>query len=137
VNRRQAIACGLALGALAMAGCGQSANRDAVRTVADRFYAALDQQDGSAACAQLSEDTVKQVEQDEKGSCPTAIAAVGLASSRVTRVEVFITNAKVDLANGASAFLEQTASGWKISAAGCRATDGDPKDRPLGCAVES
>jgi hypothetical protein len=135
--RRLIIAAMLSLGAPAMAGCGQSANRDAVRTVTDRFYAALDRQDGSAACAQLSADTVKQVEQDEKASCPTAIAAVGLEPSPVTRVEVFITNAKVDLANGASAFLEQTASGWKISAAGCRATEGNPQDHPLGCAVES
>jgi hypothetical protein len=122
---------------LGLTGCGQDGNRDAVQAVTDRFYAAIADDDGAAACEQLSEATLEQLEQDEKGSCPTAIDAVGLAPSPVTRVEVFITNAKVELANGASAFLEQTASGWKLSALGCRPTGGDPHENPLGCAVES
>jgi hypothetical protein len=125
------------LGALAVAGCGQSGNRDAVRGVADSFYAAVAQHDGSSACDQLSDATVKQLEQDEKAACPKAVGGLGLAPSRVVRVEVFVTNAKVDLANGASAFLEDTPGGWKISALGCRATNGDPRDHPLDCAVEA
>jgi hypothetical protein len=122
---------------LALAGCGQDTNRDAVRAVTDRFYAAIAGKDGAVACDQLSDATIAQLEQDEQGSCPTAIESVGLAPARITRVEVFITNAKVDLANGASAFLEQTRTGWKLSALGCRPTGGDPHENPLGCAVES
>jgi hypothetical protein len=131
------IGTGVALCALAMAGCGQSADRDAVRTVTDRFYTAVAAHEGSLACAQLSKETLKQLEQDEKAACPEAIGAAGLSPARIARVEVFITNAKVDLANGASAFLERTTAGWRISALGCRPTGGDPRQEPLGCAVES
>jgi hypothetical protein len=128
---------GLLLGALALAGCGQSANRDDIRAVTTRFYGALATNAGSVACAQLSEETVKQLEQDEQSACANAIGDVGLSPSRISRVQVFVTNAKVDLANGASAFLEETAAGWKISAVGCRPTGGDPHEQPLQCAVES
>jgi hypothetical protein len=123
--------------ALAGAGCGQDANRDDVQAVTGRFFAALAARDGATACAQLSTDTVDSLEQDEQSACPEAIAAAGLATSRVVKVAVYVTNAKVDLANGASAYLEQTASGWKLSALGCRATDGDPRSHPMSCAVEA
>ena len=46
-------------------------------------------------------------------------------------------NAKVDLTNGSSAFLEDTKDGWRISALGCRPTGGNPEEQPQGCAVES
>lgn len=120
-----------------MSGCGQSANRDDVTAVTGRFYAAVAQHDGATACAQLTAQTVKQLEQDEKARCTKAVDGLGLSPGRVARVQVFITNAKVDLTNGASAFLEQTASGWRISALGCRPTEGDPKQHPLGCTVQS
>jgi|SRR3954466_6975781 len=133
--RRTAIA--LALATLVLAGCGQDGNRDDVRAVTTRFYTALATHQGSTACAQLSSDTVKKLEQDEKARCATAIDEAGLVPSRIARVQVFEINAKVDLVNGASAFLEQTATGWKISALGCRPTEGDPTEQPLGCTVES
>jgi hypothetical protein len=135
--RRALTAAVLAGVVLAATGCGQDASRADVRAVAGRFYAAIASHDGSAACAQLSADTVKAVEQEEQGACAGAIAGVGLVPSRVVRVAVYVTNAKVDLANGASAFLEQTATGWKLSALGCRAVDGDPRQHPLSCTVEA
>src|SRR3954447_184223 len=133
------IATGAVLAGLALAGagCGQDANREDVRAVTGRFFAALAARDGATACAQLSTDTVKSLEQDEQSACPEAIAAAGLGTSRVVKIAVYVTNAKVDLANGASAYLEQTASGWKLSALGCRATDGDPRKHPMSCAVEA
>ena len=120
-----------------LSGCGQSASRDTVRAVTDRFYAAVAGDDGATACAQLAEPTVKQLEQDEKARCAQAVSALGLAPARIARVEVYVTNAKVDLTNGASAYLEETASGWRISALGCRATEGDPTEQPQSCSVES
>ena len=126
-----------AVAALALAGCGQSANRGDVRTVTDRFYAAVAQGDGALACAQLSAPTVKQLEQDEQARCAKAVGELGLSPARIARVEVFVTNAKVDLSNGASAFLEQTAHGWRLEALGCRPSGGDPEEQPLGCTVES
>jgi hypothetical protein len=127
----------IVVGAAALSGCGQSGKQDEVRTVTGRFYAAVQANDGSLACAQLSEPTLKQLEQDEKATCSKAVASLGLSPSPIVHVDVFLTNAKVDLGNGASAFLEQTATGWKISALGCRPTQGDPKEQPMGCAVQS
>jgi hypothetical protein len=125
------------LGALALGGCGQGADRREVRAVAARFYAAVGHHDGATACGQLSQETLKTLEQQEKAACDQAVGALGLTPARVDRIEVFIVNARVLLSNGASAFLDRTAQGWRISALGCRPTGGDPRDHPLGCAVQS
>jgi hypothetical protein len=135
--RMRWISMTLVLAAVALAGCGQSANRTAVRAVTDRFSAAVASHDGAQACAQLSQATVKQLEQDEKATCSQAVVSLGLTTARVARVQVYVTDAKVDFTNGASAFLQDTAGGWKLSALGCRPTQGDPRKHPLGCAVES
>jgi hypothetical protein len=137
ISRRLVTALVLGTVALCGQGCGQDANRDQVRAVTGRFYAAVANHDGATACAQLDPPTLKQLEQDEKATCAKAVEALGLARASITRVEVYVTNAKVDLSNGASAFLEQTASGWKLSALGCRPSGGDPQVHPLGCTVQS
>lgn len=136
-SRRVVAAIALGAAALCGQGCGQDANRDQVRSVTDRFYAAVARHDGALACAQLDPPTVKQLEQAEKATCAKAVEALGLAPARIARVAVYVTNAKVDLSNGASAFLEQTATGWKLSALGCRPSGGDPQVHPLGCTVQS
>jgi hypothetical protein len=123
--------------AVLLSGCGQSANRADVRAVTDRFYAAVAAHNGATACRQLAAPAVKQLEQDEQATCSQAVGDLGLAPARIARVEVYVSNAKVDLTNGASAYLEQTASGWRISALGCRSTQGDPEEQPQSCAVES
>jgi hypothetical protein len=133
--RRTSIA--LMLGAVLLCGCGQSNARRDVRTVTDRFYAAVQGGDGPTACAQLSQETVKQLEQQEKKACDSAVGALGLAPARIAAVEVDAFNAKVDLSNGASAYLDWTTAGWRISALGCRPTQGDPRRQPMGCAVQA
>ena len=55
----------------------------------------------------------------------------------IDRTEVFITNAKVDLATGESAFLSREEDGWKLSAIACRAEKGKPADRPFECEAEA
>jgi len=52
-------------------------------------------------------------------------------------VEVFATNAKVDLSSGESAYLSPEPAGWKLSAIGCKPEEGKPRDRPLDCEVEA
>jgi hypothetical protein len=123
--------------AVLLSGCGQNANRSDVRAVTERFYAAVAHDDGATACRELDEATVKQLEQDEKATCSQAVGDLGLAPARIARVEVYVANAKVDLSNGASAYLEETPSGWRISALGCRSTQGNPEEQPQSCAVES
>jgi hypothetical protein len=107
-----------------------------VRTVATRFFDALQRHDGRLACAQLSQDTVTAIEQQEQGACATSVTKLQLAPAPLRTLELYAFNAKVDLANGASAFLDRTATGWRISAAGCRATNGEPREHPLSCEVQ-
>jgi hypothetical protein len=126
--------CGVALVA---PGCGRDGDRAEVRSVADRFLRALEEHDGAAACAALSPDTRKQLEDDEQQPCREAVGSLGLQQAPVARVQVFITNAKADLANGDSLFLSQGREGWRLSAVGCRPAEGKPADRPYDCALEA
>ena len=54
---------------------------------------------------------------------------------RERSVDVYLTTAKVDLSGGDSVFLDQTGTGWRISAAGCRPQPGEEK--PYDCEIEA
>jgi hypothetical protein len=130
---------GFALVALAclVVGCGRSGDRADVRGVTQRFLGALERHDGTAACAELSRDTRSRLESSEQKPCRDSIGTLGLQAARVTRVQVFVTNAKADLANGDSVFLSEGMDGWQLSAIGCRPAGGKPADRPFDCALEA
>jgi hypothetical protein len=128
-----AIALLLVLGA---AGCGRESDATTARTVTDTFFAALDADDGERACAQLSPDTRATLERQEQTSCREAIAGLGLQGATVARVQVFVTNALVELTNGEAAFLDYGAQGWRLSAVGCT-SEGKPVDRPFDCELEA
>jgi uncharacterized lipoprotein NlpE involved in copper resistance len=117
-----------------LAGCGTGDDSAQVRAVTERFFAAVDH-DGSAACGQLSQATVKQLEDQEGKPCEQAIGDQHLQGAAIVGVEVYITSAKVDLASHQSAFLDRGPSGWKLSAVGC-AHGAKPADHPFNCEVE-
>jgi hypothetical protein len=119
-----------------VAGCGQSADRDRVAGVVTRFLQAA-QDDAGVACQQLSDAAVTTLEQQEQGSCADSVGKLGVRPSPIRSVELYANNAKVDLADGAVVFVEQTADGWRIDDVACRATDGDPRSHPMSCALES
>jgi hypothetical protein len=125
------------LGALATSGCGRSADRAQIESVTTRFLHAADGGQGGVACAQLTPDAVTQLEEQEQGSCPSSVGDLSLSSAPIRRVQVFAFNAEVQLADGAAAFAERTSDGWRLSAVGCRATQGDPQDHPMSCELES
>ena len=120
---------------LAGAGCGTGDDERRVRSVTDRFYAALQGHAGERACAQLSENTVNALESASGRSCAQAITALPLPGRRTARSIVYLDSARADVAGaaqGEAAFLDRTARGWRISAAGCR-----PKgDGPYDCQLE-
>jgi len=97
--------------AFGAAGCAQSDDRDTVRATTQRFLTAYSADRGETACGALSQDTRKELESQEKRSCPDAIGEVELEPGAVTRVHVTLTNAKVDLASGESLFLSEQAVG--------------------------
>ena len=124
------------LAVLALAGCGQSADRATVRSTTERFLRAYDAKQGEVACAVLSSDTRKALESEESKPCPEAITSIDVSGGPVLGVKVTITNAKVDLAGGESFFLSEQKSGWRISALGCRAST-TPTETPFDCELEA
>jgi hypothetical protein len=127
------LACCAAL-ALALTGCGRADDERVTSVVTERFLRAVEQRDGARACAQLSQGAVQALEHDQGKSCAEAAPDLDVSPSRVTRAEVFGTGAKVDLADGHSAFLELTRRGWRLAAAGCRP---EPDDQPFTCEVQA
>ena len=98
----RAFAVALLLAAFA-GGCGRDGDRDAVRSVTERFYAALDAGDGDAACARLSTDTRTALESEEQQACAEAVGSLEVEGGDLTRIQVYVTNAKADLSSGESA----------------------------------
>jgi hypothetical protein len=125
------VVCGVAV---LSAGCGRADDERTTSVVTERFLRAVDEHDGARACAQLSPGAVDALEHDEGKPCAEAAPELDVSPSRVTRAQVFGTGAKVDLADGHSAFLELTRRGWRLSAAGCRP---EPDDHPFTCEVEA
>jgi hypothetical protein len=136
-STRRSTAIGLVLLSFGAAGCGRSQDRADATGVAERFFAAIDSGDGAAACAELSTDTRKSLEVDEKKPCREAIGSLAIESGALAKLELFLTNGKADLDNGESAFLSLTKEGWRLSAVGCKRGDGPPTDVPMDCELEA
>jgi hypothetical protein len=127
----------VALGAallLAVMGCGASDRAPDAAAVAERFHAALERQDGGAACAELSEETASKLEQQEEMPCEQAVLSLDLPSGgTAAATDVYVTNASVTLAEGGTTFLDEGPQGWKVSASGC--TPAAP-NLPYECLLE-
>jgi hypothetical protein len=126
----------VALGLLALAGCGTGDDRDQARAATERFYSAVEREDGEAACRELAEPAVEALEEQEGAACERAVLDLDLEGRAITGAEVAVTNAKVDLVPPEAAFLSRGPSGWKLSAVGC-AHDGRPADHPYECELEA
>ena len=105
-----------------------------MRAVTDRFVSAVDADDGDMACSLLAQDTAKALADDEGELCEDAARSLDLTAARVERAQVFGVSAKVDLADGSSAFLDLTPDGWRVAAAGCIPIGAE---EPYECEVEA
>ena len=120
--------------ALPLAACGTAGRERDAAAVSERFHAALEGGDGQAACEELSEETVSKLEQREGKRCEEAIVGLELPKGgTVSFRRVEMRSAYTTLAEGGTDFLNEGASGWKISAAGCRPT---APERPFECELE-
>jgi hypothetical protein len=116
------------------AGCGTGERADDAAAVTERFHAALEANDGAAACDELSEETGSKLEQQEKKPCEEAILGLELPrGGTVADTRVDVTSAVATLAEGDSDFLDEGPDGWKIAAAGCVPT---LPDQPYECELE-
>src|SRR5690242_4931361 len=120
MSRRSITAIALLLLCVGLAGCGRSGDQAQATEVTRRFFSAVGSGDGATACAQLSPDTRKTLEDDEGKPCREAIGGLHIDAGSPTKVALYLTNGKADLDNGESAFLSQTADGWLLSAVGCK-----------------
>jgi hypothetical protein len=127
----------LALGAclvLAATGCGASDRKSDAEAVAERFHAAIAEEDGRAACAELSEETATTLEQQEGTPCEEAVLGLELPrDGAAAETGVYVTSAFVDLVAGGTTFLDEGPGGWKVSAAGCTPT---APNLPYDCELE-
>ena len=129
----------VSLAALALcvggAGCGTKDDERSVGAVTNRFYSALRANSGDRACAQLSTNASKALESASGRSCAEAITKLQLPGVRSAHSTVYLDSARAEVAGaepGEAAFLDRTALGWRISAAGCK-----PKgDGPYDCELE-
>jgi hypothetical protein len=80
-------------------------------------------------------DTRSELESQEGRPCRQAIGDVGLRAAAVTRVDVYVVDAMVELADGDAVFLGHEQDGWRLSAVGCSSA-GKSVDRPYDCDVE-
>ncbi len=119
---------------LALCGCGRSGDRQTVRGVALQFYAAVDRHEGARACALLSAETRKALEDRESEACDEAVERLDLTGGPVGKVSVYSTEAAVELRGGDTVFLQDTKQGWRIAAAGCRPSS---HEEPADCDVEA
>ena len=120
-----------------VAGCGQDTERDEARAVVERFTAAVRADRGRDACAQLSVAASDQLEGQSGEPCSVAVTRLRLETGAVLGTHLYVTNAKVDLRGGQSAFLGREPRGWRLTAVGCHPVDGEPRDRPFDCELES
>jgi hypothetical protein len=122
--------------ALAASACGTADDRDQARTAAERLYAAVDADDGAAACRELSEQAAEELTRQESSPCDEAILDLDLQTGAggADSVEVFITSAAVHMSGGDTVFLDETPDGWRVSAVGCRE---QAADAPAKCEVQA
>ena len=115
---------------LSASGCA-AAQEDEVEQVTERLHAAIDQQDGAAACELLSQQTQMQL-QSSGDSCEVAVLEAGLSpDGRVEQVNVFDTSAQVRYDDDVI-FLSDFPEGWRVIGAGCT----PQAERPYDCAVQ-
>ena len=123
----------LGIAAAIVIGLVRAGDDQAAGAAVERFVAAIGRGDGGGACRELTPAAREKLQSEERKPCARAVLELELSGGAVTRVEVSETSAAVDLAEGERAFLDKTASGWRIGAAGCRPVAG----RPYDCELES
>jgi hypothetical protein len=121
--------------ALPLAACGAGGRERDAASVAERFHAALERDDGPAACAELNPETASKLEQQEQKPCEQAITTLEIPKGgSVADTRVYMTSAFASLAGGTVDFLDESSEGWWISSAGCSPTE---PSQPYDCELEN
>ena len=127
---RGAIVIATATAALALGACGPGARESDLRAVADRFLSAVDARDGAAACALLTPGARDELVSSQGEPCSRAVVGLRVGAPPAGRAQVFVTNGAAVASRGKWLFLDDTSSGWRVSAVGCTPR---PGGRPYDC----
>jgi hypothetical protein len=122
----------VALAVTALGGCRLTPDDGSAAEAAERFHAALQRGDGSAACRLLTPDTRSALEGSEGQPCPNAITAQDLRpASAAIKTDAYATNARVVM-DGDVVFLAAFERQWLVVAAGCSPRQDEPYDCTVG-----
>ena len=111
----------------AATGCSSTAPAASSRA-AEQFYAAIEADDGAAACALLAPQTREEIADSGQTSCSAAILDEDIPDAgAVTELRQYGTHAQIEL-SGDTAFLAEFDDGWKVVAAACTARGELPYD---------
>ncbi|MDP9239544.1 MAG: hypothetical protein M3O55_02750 [Actinomycetota bacterium] len=102
---------------VALTACAPTGAASQVAATAAGFASALDRQDGTAACALLTEAARGALENDSGEPCDKAVLDVSSDASGL-RVQVWGDEAAARAGHD-TLFLDQTPNGWRVRAAGC------------------
>ncbi len=114
-----------------LAGCSGTQEHEAA-SVAQRFLAAAQQQEGEEACSLLAPAARSELEQSSGQSCDAAILEEDLgAEGAPSTVEVFDTMAQARF-ESETVFLSRFDGEWLVVAAACTPVPG----RPYDCSIQ-
>jgi hypothetical protein len=128
--RRGGPAAGALLALMLAGGCAADADAGP-RQAADGFEAAVDDRDGTAACALLTDATAEELESSAGQPCEKAILDEVHSAGDRLEVNRFGTMAQVRFRSDVL-FMAQAPQGWRVMAASCRPTAGS---KPYDCDV--
>ncbi|HEX8081732.1 MAG TPA: hypothetical protein VF557_16090 [Jatrophihabitans sp.] len=119
----------LALLALAgaMAGCVSSTERSEVQSVAAEFVTAVQDRNGSAACALLTSEAEESASGATDVPCTTAVLNIEESGNQVHGTQIWGDAAQVKLGSD-TVFLRRMPAGWQVQAAGCQSRPGAAYD---------
>ena len=124
---------GLAVAAT-LTGCGVDVEKREVASAADAFNAEA-ARDPGGACRLLAPRTVESLESQGSGDCATGLEDAGIPPAGARgAVSVAGHTAQVRYSEGA-VFLSLFDDGWRVTAAGCTRSSGDPSV-PYDCLVQ-
>jgi hypothetical protein len=129
---RRAAGVGAAVVLAVLTGCaGLGPDPAAASRAAERFHAAVADEDGETACALLAPAVVEELESAAGEPCADAVLAEDLpGASGVQTSHAYGRQAQVVM-RGDVVFLTVSGAGWLVTAAGCTPRP----ERPYDCTV--
>ena len=117
-----------------LAGCGQSDDRESVRSTTERFLAAVADDEGATACGVLKPGHAEGAREEEASRARRHRARTRISGGAVTHDKV-ISRARRSTSERRERVPQRCDAGWRIAAVGCEPPRSD--GLPFDCEVEA